>query len=65
LLVIWDSAVECLEGCATGVKDLEDRGWRTISFWLNSADVHRTDPRPFHWNLPVRKILSLSVSFIM
>jgi hypothetical protein len=51
LLIVWNSAVKCIERCVRRVKDLEARGWQTISFWLNSVDAHRADPQPFHWNL--------------
>jgi hypothetical protein len=50
---------ECLEGikssvkrvikyCIDGVKDLEERGWGLVRFWLKSTEAGKADSRPFN-----------------
>ena len=36
-----------IERCMNGVKDIEERGWSKIRFWLQSIEAERPDGRPF------------------
>ena len=41
------SVKRVMERCMNGVKDIEERGWSKIRFWLQSIETESPDGRPF------------------
>jgi hypothetical protein len=47
LQLVCNSIDRVIEKCWAGVKDLEDRNWRLILYWLNSAKRDEQNQSPF------------------
>ena len=47
LHLVWDSVVRVIEKCWMGVRDVENRNWRLILYWLNSAEKDAQSQSPF------------------
>jgi hypothetical protein len=47
LQLVCNSVDRIIEKCWTGVKDLEDRNWRLILYWLNTAKWDEQNQSPF------------------
>ena len=56
LRLVWTSVLRIIEKCWAGVRDLEDRNWRLILYWLNSAKKDAQNQSPFktHMNKKTR-----------
>lgn len=48
LEAVWESVMRVLrKRCMRGVEDCNERGWRTLLFWLASIDATRPSQTPF------------------
>src|SRR5271154_7367921 len=47
LRLVWNSVARLIEKCWMGVRDLANRNWRLVLYWLNSAKKDEQNQSPF------------------
>jgi hypothetical protein len=41
------AVLSLVQKCLDGIKDIENRGWSILRFWLNSTKINEADQKPF------------------